>query len=77
MGKKNPFAAVGEDIIQPKSQNLKNLNNFVNNADSNMAQSIMIEDIPETQFSLDDSPLGQANKFKCGCGKFFSRVEEM
>mgnify|MGYP000899194195 CR=1 FL=1 len=77
MGKKNPFSAVGEDIIQPKSQNLKNLNNFVNNADSNMAQSIMIEDIPETQFSLDDSPLGQANKFKCGCGKFFSRVEEM
>lgn len=41
-----------------------------------MAQSIMIDDIPETQFSLDDSPLGQANKFKCGCGKFFSRVEE-
>lgn len=63
-------------MIQPKSQNLANLNNFVNNGNSGMAESIMIDDMPETQFSLDDSPLGQANKFKCGCGKFFSRVAE-
>lgn len=43
-----------------------------------MAESIMIDDtdIPETQFSLDDSPLGQASKFKCGCGKFLSQVTE-
>jgi len=36
----------------------------------------MIDDIPETSLSLDDSPLGQANKFKCGCGKFFSKTVE-
>ena len=42
-----------------------------------MAESIMIEDIPETQFSLDDSPLGQANKFRCGCGKFFGAPHEL
>lgn len=36
----------------------------------------MIDDIPETQFSLDDSPLGQASKFKCGCGKFLSKPVE-
>ena len=44
----------------------------MNNGNSGMAESIMIEDIPETEFSLDDSPLGQAKKFKCGCGKFLS-----
>jgi len=33
-----------------------------------MAESIMMDDIPETEFSLEDSPLGQGNKFKCGCG---------
>jgi len=41
-----------------------------------MAESIMIDDIPETSLSLDDSPLGQANKFKCGCGKFLSKISE-
>ena len=41
-----------------------------------MAESIMIEDIPETSLSLDDSPLGQANKFKRGCGKFLSKIAE-
>ena len=54
-------------MIQPKSNNLSNLNNFVNNP-SDMQQSIMIDDIPETQFSLEDSPLGQVGKFRCGCG---------
>lgn len=37
----------------------------------------MIEDIPETQFSLDDSPLGQVGKFKCGCGQLLSQKIEM
>jgi hypothetical protein len=41
-----------------------------------MAESIMIDDIPETSFSLADSPLGQADKFKCGCGKFLSKISE-
>jgi len=27
-----------------------------------MAESIIMDDIPETEFSLEDSPLGQGNK---------------
>lgn len=66
-------------MIQPRNNNNisnANIQNFVNNNNAQLQESVYMDDIDETGFSLEDSPLNQ-NKFSCKCGKSISRKQDL